>query len=167
MRTSLESDILLLISGREELVIEATDGTETFVNNLVDNHIPVCIDSDVGLKGNYWKYDQSAESKPKTPVEVHEMVKNVTFEQMFESLGRPRQDLLLTSAQVKRFCKDHFRWLCRGGFTFFLSETGGEFIVGCVRLDVISYCQLRMGVIFLSSDNVRHPRLRDHLVVPK
>jgi hypothetical protein len=163
------SDILQLLSEGEELMIGATDGAETLDSRAVSYAACVSVTSDVGLEGNYWKHDRPAEIKPKTPVEVHELVKEVTsFEQMFESLGRPRQDLLLTPAQVKRFCIDHFRWLCRGGHTFFLSEIGGEFIVGCVGLDTASYLKLGLGVTTLSiGGHVWCSRIRDRVVLPQ
>ncbi|MFA5001277.1 MAG: hypothetical protein WC531_03615 [Candidatus Paceibacterota bacterium] len=166
MGTLLTSGILHLLSGGEEVVIGATDGTETLAGI---KNVFVTIDSDLGLDGKYWSRGQLARGKPKTSVEVFRMVKDATFEQIFDlPLGRPRQDLLLTPAQVKRFCCDYFPWLCRGGFTFFLSKIDRKFIVGRVRLDVSGYLQLHAGVSALSyRAKVWEGEYHHRVVVPK
>lgn len=121
--------ILKLISGIETLVLDACDGKETLAG--AKDVFKSGIDDDF----KNWGLNKPSVATEKTPVEVHELVKDATFAQMFGSLGTDLDKLCLTQSQIKNFCKKHSKWLRTDGYaTFFLFKEGDQFFVAYVHV---------------------------------
>lgn len=122
--------ILKLISEAHEIIIETCDGSQT-IANAKDTFTS-------GIDGDFknWGLNKAGNSTEKTPVQVHEMVKDATFAQMFGSLGTDLDKLCLTQHQIKIFCEVHKEWLRKDGYaTFFLFKVNEQFFVACVFVD--------------------------------
>ncbi|MFZ2523564.1 MAG: hypothetical protein WAW92_04235 [Minisyncoccia bacterium] len=93
-------------------------GTIAHADRVFSGHI----DSDFVA----WGTDELDETTtPKQIVEIHEMVQNGNFQTIFESVGRPIAELVLTQKQVIAFCEDHRDKLRTEGFgTFFIFKVG-------------------------------------------
>ena len=118
---------LKLISGAETLELELTDGKETIAR--AKDTFPGWID------GNFKNYGTDVKGKPteKVNVQVHEMIKDVTFAQIFGGLSDNLDSLCLTQAQIIQFVKKHYKWLrTDGDGTFFLFKVNEEFFVAYV-----------------------------------
>ena len=123
----VEEKIPRLISGSETLTIDALDGSDDL---LVDDNTFAWIDSDFKNFGA----DESCQPTTEINVEVHEMVKDATFAQMFGSLASDLQKLCFSSrAQIKRFVKKHRQWIKDDGrSTFFLYKSNDQYFVADV-----------------------------------
>ena len=117
---------LKLISKDQRLTIGATDGQET-LGRAADMFR--YIDSNL----ENWCCDAVGPSTEESLVNVYEMGKDSTLEQMFGSLGVTLDRLTLTQAQIKQFVKRYPEWLKKGGNgTFFLFEVGNTFFAAAV-----------------------------------
>lgn len=111
---------LRLISGGEKIVIAATDGKETLAE--ATDVFPAYIDSD--FKG--WGLNVPSRATNETEATVYEMKDNGTFAQIFGGFGENLDRLCFTQSQIKKFCRDHARWLRTDGWaTFFLFTPDG------------------------------------------
>lgn len=123
-----QSEFFNLLSGNESLVIDSVDGTEILESA---SDLFVYIDPDFR---NY-KADEKGQPTEEMPVQVHELVKDATFSQMFGSLSNDLDKLCFTQAQIKNFVKKHRNWLRTDGYaTFFLFKSHNHFFVAYVRL---------------------------------
>ncbi len=114
----------------ETIIIDACDGLETLAN--AKETFKSGIDSDF----KSWSTNKSGIATAETAVQVHEMVKDATFAQMFGSLGASLDKLCLTQHQIKMFCKKHPKWLQADGYsTFFLFKVDNQFFVALVHVD--------------------------------
>ena len=121
------SDRLTLISGKDSLVLDPTDGLETLAGAT---DVFRYIDSNF----EHWSCDVAGPPTREAPVQVYEMVRDSTFREMF-GFGVPLDRLALTQAQIKQFVKHYPDWLKEGGNgTFFLFKVGNEFFVAAVYL---------------------------------
>ena len=121
--------ILKLISEAHEIIIETCDGSQTIAN------AKETFKSGIDVDFKNWGLNKAGNSTEKTPVQVHEMVKDATFAQMFGSLGTDLDKLCLTQSQIKAFCKKHANWLRTDGYaTFFLFKVEDHFFVARVRV---------------------------------
>ncbi|MEK7125292.1 MAG: hypothetical protein AAB880_00040 [Patescibacteria group bacterium] len=119
--------ILRLISGRETLVIDETDGTELIF--AAKDMFPGGIDPDFVR----WGANEASGPAPATPVAVHELACNATFAQMFGSIPADPNRLCFTQSQILGFVKKHRNWLRTDGYgTFFLFKSQGELFVAGV-----------------------------------
>ncbi len=108
------------IPSRGKLVIPATDGQETIAQastvftGYIDQHFKT------------YGCDVRSEGTLEQPVEVHKLVENGTFKQIFGSFAvKP-----FTQAQVIAFVRRYRTWLAPGGsVTFFLFNVGEELFV--------------------------------------
>ena len=119
--------ILKLISEAHEIIIETCDGSQTIATAKETFKS--------GIDGDFknWGTNKAGASTEKTPVQVHEMVKDATFAQMFGSLGTDLDKLCLTQHQIKTFCEVHKEWLRKDGYaTFFLFKVDEQFFVASV-----------------------------------
>ena len=119
--------IVKLISGAETLELDSTDGKETMAKagDLFTGYL----DSD------FKSYGTDVKSGPteKANVQVHEMIKDGTFAQIFGGLSDDLDALCLSQAQIIQFVKKHRKWLRSDGYaTFFLFKVNGEFFVAHV-----------------------------------
>jgi hypothetical protein len=120
------NDRLRLLSGNEPLVLRPTDGQETLaqaaeVFRYIDRNF------------EHWNCNTAGLPTKETLVQVYEMVRDSTLQEMFGSFGLPLDSLVLTQAQIKQFTMLYPDWLKRSGNgTFFLFKVGGEFFVSAV-----------------------------------
>lgn len=127
---------LTLISGKEPLVLGPADGQETLARAT---DVFKYIDSNF----EHWSCDVAGPATKETPVQVFEMVRDSTFQEMFGGFGVPLDRLALTQAQIKKFVKRYPDSLKKGGNgTFFLFKAGNEFFAAAVYL----FRDSRLGV---------------------
>lgn len=121
--------ILKLLSGAHEIAIETCDGAQTIA--AAKETFKSGIDDDF----KNWGTNKPGAATQRTPVEVHELVKDATFAQMFGSLGTDLDKLCLTQHQIKLFCEVHKEWLRKDGYgTFFLFKVEDQFFVALVHV---------------------------------
>lgn len=121
---------LSLLSGAETLMLDALDGKETLAT--AKEVFTSGIDGDL----KKWGTNKPDIATKETAVDVHQLVKNATFAQMFGSLGTDLDKLCLTQSQIKNFCKKHSNWLRKDGYaTFFLFKIKNQFFVADVDVD--------------------------------
>lgn len=120
------NDRLKLISGNDSLVLAPSRGQETLaratdVFRYVDSNF------------EHWNCDMTEPPTKATPVQVYEMIRDSTFQEMFGGFGVAVDRLVLTQAQIKQFVQRYPDWLKKGGNgTFFLFRAGNEFFVAAV-----------------------------------
>ena len=153
-----------LISGAEELGLEETDGKQTIAK--AKKTFPSRIDPD------FKKYGTNVVSDPtkKVRVEVHDMIKNAPFAQIFGGMASDLNSLCLTQPQIIQFVESHRKWLRTDGYgTFFLFNVAkgedGEFFVARVYMDGGN--RLGVGACRLSRDDVWRAEFRRRFVVPQ
>ena len=145
------------ISGKEQLVLGPTDGQETLAGATEAFRY---IDSNFG----HWNCDVSGPPTTETLVQVYEMVRDCTFQEMFGSFGVAVDRLALTQAQIKQFAERYPNWLKKGGSgSFFLFRIGNEFFVAAVYF----FSDGRLGVRLrrLILERVFRAQKRHRLVV--
>ncbi len=116
--------ILQVISGGEKLMIEALDG-KAYISDA-KKVFKSYIDGDF----KNWGLNQPNTATAETLVDVSEMIKDATFAQVFTGITPDLDKLVLTQAQIIRFCEKHPTWLRQEGYaTFFLTKVNGEYFV--------------------------------------
>jgi hypothetical protein len=120
------NDRLRLISGNQPLVLGATEGQETLARAT---DLFSYIDSNF----DRWNCNIVGPPTKETAVQVYEIVRDSTFQEMFGSFGVAVGGLALTQAQIEEFATSYRDWLKRGGNgTFFLFNGENEFFVAAV-----------------------------------
>jgi hypothetical protein len=123
------SPTLKLISGGEKIMIEALDGKATIADS-VD-----VFKSHVDPDFVNWKLNTSGPATSKTLLDVYEMIVDANSAQIFTSLNSDLDKLVLTQAQIIRFCAKHPTWLCqKEHVTLFLIEINREYFVVYVHV---------------------------------
>jgi len=98
-----------------------------------------------------------------TAVQVYEMVRNSSFQELFGGFGVPLDSLALTQAQIKQFAKLYPNRLKKGGNgTFFLFKVGNEFFVAAAYF--FSDGRLGVRVRGLTLERVFRAQKRHRLV---
>lgn len=123
---------LELISHSRGLVVSATDGKETIAKANVVFRGWI----DVSVKKNRLNFN--GRPTKKTPVEVHELVEDGTFKDIFGCLNRELDDLCLSQSQIVEFVNVNGNrgWIDPEGCgTFFLFKEEGEYFVAHVLHD--------------------------------
>jgi hypothetical protein len=145
---------LSLLSGAETLMLDALDGKETLATAK-----EVFLS---GIDGDFknWGTNKAGIATKEQVVDVHELVKNATFAQMFGSLGADLDKLCLTQAQIKNFCKKHSNWLRKDGYaTFFLFKVEDQFFVALVYVYsdglYVCVCRFEYGHVWLAEYSLR------------
>ncbi len=154
------TDRLKLISGAETLTLDPTDGTEVIAEagSLFNGYL----DSDFVN----WKTNVKGNLTEAQNVQVHEITKDSTFEQIYGGLGTDLNALCLSQAQIIGFVKKHRRWLREDGYaTFFLFKVGNEVFVAGVYVG--SDGSLSASVDRFSRDDVWDAEARRRFVVPQ
>jgi hypothetical protein len=150
---------LRLISGREQLILSPTDGNDTLARATdVFGYI------DSNFKN--WACDVEGQGTEETPVQVYEMVENITLHEMLDGFEVETEHLSLTQGQIKQFVKRYPDWLKKGGNgTFFLFKVGSELFVAAVYF----FSDGRLGVRArrFSLDRIFLAKKRHRLVVPE
>jgi hypothetical protein len=138
--------ILKLISAGEKIMIESSDGKALI--SKAKNTFKSWIDPDFAN----WKLNETGAATPETLLDVYEMANNATFVQMFSELNSDLDKLVMTQAQIIRFCEKHPTWLRQeGNATFFLTKVNGEYFVVFVYVRAGG---LRVGVRRLGGGHV-------------
>ena len=151
--------ILQLISGNEKLMIEALDG-KAYISDAKKT-FKSYIDGDF----KNWGLNQSGPATAETLLDVSEMTSDGTFVQIFTGITPDLEKLVMTQAQIIRFCEKHPTWLRQEGYaTFFLTKVNGEYFV--VHVGVFSG-GLDVGVDRLESDGVWRGGDRHRVVSPQ
>lgn len=141
-----------------DLFLEECDGQQIIANS---KNIFYLIDSDFK---NYGANEKGV-ATPKTPVEVHELVKSGKFSQIFGSMNSDLNKLCFTQSQILNFIKNHKNWLRTDGWgTFFLFKSGEKFFVAGV--DVASL-GLDVRVHHFGRGNVWYAERRYRFVFPQ
>src|SRR3989344_800514 len=152
--------ILSLISAGQTIEIGETDGKETLAK--AQDVFTGYVDPDF----QNWGLDVSGKPTQKSLVEVHEMIGDANFNGIFNDLGRPLAELVLTQAQIKRFARDNRNWLRTDGYaTFFLFKENDEFCVA--RVSVYDDGQLRVRVHRFGCGGVWFAGIGRRVVVPQ
>jgi hypothetical protein len=150
-------DRLRLLSGNELLVLGPTDGQETLaqatsVFRYIDRNF------------EHWNCNTVGLPTKETAVQVYEMVRDSTFQEMFGGFGIPIDSLALTQAQIKQFAKLYPNWLKKGGNgTFFLFKVENQFFVSAVYF--FSDGRIGVRVRGLTLERVFRAQKRHRLVV--
>jgi hypothetical protein len=148
---------LKLISGDEPLVLDSDDGQETLAQAT---DVFRYIDSNFKLL----RCDVAAPPTKETAVQVYEMLRNSSFQELFGGFGVALDSLALTQAQIKQFAKLYPNWLKKGGNgTFFLFKVGNEFFVAAAYF--FSDGRLGVRVRGLTLERVFRAQKRHRLVV--
>ncbi|MGE5425743.1 MAG: hypothetical protein ACM3PZ_01585 [Bacillota bacterium] len=121
---------LCCISGKEMIMIEALDG-KAYISNAKKT-FKSGIDEDF----KKWGLNQSGLATAETLFDVSEMSADGTFTQIFTGITSDLDKIVMTQAQIIRFCEKYPTWL-RHYATFFLTKVRGKYFVVYVyvRLD--------------------------------
>jgi hypothetical protein len=151
------NDRLRLLSGNEPLVLGPTDGQEilaqaTEVFRYIDRNF------------EHWNCNTRGLPTKETVVQVYEMLRDSTLQELFGSFGIPLNSLALTQAQIKQFARLYPNWLKKGGNgTFFPFQVGSEFFVSAVYF--FSDGRIGVRVRGLTLERVFRAQKRHRLVV--
>jgi hypothetical protein len=97
------NDRLRLLSGNEPLMLEPTDGWET-LGQATDVFRYI----DRNFEG--WNSNVVGPQTEETAVQVYELIRNSTFQEMFGGFGMALDCLAFTQAQIKQFAKRYPDW---------------------------------------------------------
>jgi len=148
---------LRLISGSKPLLLNPTDGQETLAGAA---DLFRYIDSNF----EHWNCHTVGPPTQEAAVQVHEIVRDSTFQEIFGSFGVTVDRLALTQAQIKQFAKRYPVWLKKGGNgTFFVFQIGDEFLVAAVYFFLDG--RLRVRVRRLTLERVFRAQKRHRVVV--
>lgn len=112
-----------------------------------------------------WKLNEAANATPETLLNIYEMANNATFAQMFTELNSDLDKLVMTQAQIIRFCEKYQAWLRQEGrATFFLIKVKNEYFVVSVH---ILAGGLRVYVDRLEDGDVWFASLLHRVVAPQ
>lgn len=121
---------LRLLYADDRITIPVTGGQRTIAD--AKKVFTWGIDSDF----QRWGTNKPSGNKPETDVKVLEMYQDATFKQLFESFGKPLDELCMTQDQIIAYCEKHKDKLRRDGYgNFFLFKSGDEFFVARVFVD--------------------------------
>lgn len=151
---------LRLISGEETLLLDSTDGTQSI------GHSSAVFDGWIDPNFKNWGLNTGSNLATEvTNVQVHEMIKDGTFEKIYGSLGGNLDELCFTQGQIVQFCQKHRGWLRTERYgTFFLFKVGSKFFVAGVYFDS---GRLKVYVCRLSHDCVWLAVSRRRFVIPQ
>jgi hypothetical protein len=151
--------ILQLISGGENLMIEAQDGKAYIAE--AKNTFKGYIDGDF----ENWKLNKAGLATPETQIDVQEMTGDGKFVQIFTAITADLDKIVMSQNQIIRFCEKYPTWLRQEGYsTIFLIKENGEYFV--VRVDV-SPDGLGVSVSRLEFDDVLSGGYRRRVVSPQ
>jgi len=157
-----KSSMLNLISAGEKVMIEALDGKAY----IADDKQTFSAFIDGNFKG--WGLNKSSSATPETLVDIHEVVEDGNLVKIFTSLNSDLDKLVMTQAQIIRFCKKHPTWLRQeGDNTFFLTKVSDEYVVIFVslRLDGLLVSVDRLGDANVIFGEDRHRIVSPQLII--
>ena len=145
---------------QSNLIIPATDG-QRFLSEAKKTFLG-WIDPDLTKYG----CNVRGEARPETPVDVHELIENATFQRIFAGQAVDLDQLCLTQDQIEKFVLTYREHLHPQGYaTFFLFEVEGKFFVAHVYWYVAR--KLMLGVDHFSYDRVWDADYRYRVVLPQ
>jgi hypothetical protein len=154
-----KSSMLKLISAGEKIMIEALDGKATIAE--AKKIFKSYLDSDF----KNWGLNKSGSATAETLVDINEIVEDGNFVQIFTALNSDLNKIVMTQAQIIRFCEKHPTLLRQdGNATFFLIKENDEYFVVSV---VVFSDGLDVRVRRLESDRVWHGEYRRRVVSPQ
>lgn len=154
-----DPSILQPISGGEKLMIEALDGKK-YIADAKKTFKSLISSNFKNLKLNH-----SGPATAEILVDVREIVGDGKFVQIFTEIISDLDKIVMTQAQIIRFCEKHPTWLCQeGSATFFLTKVNGEYLVVSVR---VFSGGLFVDVYRLEYDNVWLGEYRHRVVSPQ
>lgn len=152
---------LKLISAGTNVVIDATNGTETLASASD-------VFSYISPDFKNWECDKAEQATPEVFVKIYEQTKDAEYPAIFGSIDQNLHLLVLTTPQIKSFivnnAKDYLleaEWTC---FRF-LFKTDDEFFVADVR--VLSDGDRDIRVTRFLDGSVRHAQYHHRIVVPQ
>lgn len=141
-KTEERSPNLRLLSRNEELMIEALDG------RTIITHAKKTFSVGIGSNFKNFGLNKPGEPTPEILLDVCEIItEGSKFSQIFMSLNHNLDKLVMTQAQIIRFCKKYCNWLSQGeeSPTFFLIKNNHAYFVVFVRV----HPDLSVGVRWL------------------
>jgi hypothetical protein len=101
----------------------------------------------------------------KTLLDIHEIVEDAKFSQIFPSINSDLDKLVMTQSQIIRFCEKNPALLRQGGYgTFFLIKENNEYFVVYVS---VGSGGLRVSVHRFGHDGVWYGAYRHRVVFPQ
>lgn len=153
--------LIRLISGGENLMIEALDGKACLFD--AKKMFQSYIDGDF----EKWQLNKPGKATLEIFTDVYEWVPEGTFAEVFTSISSDLEKIVMTQNQILWFCEKHRTWLRQEGYgTFFLIKENGEYFV----VDVGSIFQsLGIAVMRLGCDcdGIERVRCRYRIVIPR
>jgi hypothetical protein len=148
-----------LLSGDENLVIEALDGSMYIVDaeDTFTSHI----------EGDFkaWALIGCNVATPETIVDVDEIVSDAILAQIFFGLTHDLEKIVMTQHQIIVFCRKYPHWLREEKFsTFFLTKVRREYLV--IRVG-ISNSGPGASVIRFGDSKVLDGEARRRVVYPR
>jgi len=154
-----KSAILSLLSAGEKLMLEANDGKSKIYGN--GKIFKSYIDDDF----KNWGLNKNSQTTAETLVDVYEIIKDAKFAEIFTSLNCDLNKLVMTQAQIVRFCEKHPTWLRQdGNATLFLIKENDEYFVVLV---FVYAGGLYVRVYRFDFDRVWHAACRLRVVFPQ
>ena len=151
--------ILKLLSANEKLTIEALDGQATIAD--AKDVFKAYIDPDF----IDWGFSQPGLATGETSLNVYEMTGEGTFVKIFTEITPDLDKIIMTQAQIIRFCEKYPNWLRQEGLaTFFLTKKNNEYFVADVH---VFSDGLGVRVYRLEDDRVWHGEARYRVVFPQ
>lgn len=152
---------LMLIPEEETLLLEPVNDTR-FIG-LCSEVFTGWIDPNF----NNWGLNNGRNlATTETAIQVHEMIKDGTFEKIYESLGN-LDELCFTQSQIVQLCQKHHIWFKTRGYAtlFFLFKVGAKYFVA--RTLFGSCGPKDVDVSHLSRDHVWRARNHHRFVLPQ
>ena len=141
------------------VMIEKCDG-KAFIGKA-DKTFKSFIDSDF----KDWGLNRAGNITEETLLDIHEIVEDARFSQIFPSINSDLDKLVVTQNQIIRFCEKHPTLLRQEGYgTFFLIKENGEYFVVHVSVNAGG---LYVGVYRLGYDVVWIGVCRHRVVFPQ
>ncbi len=154
-----KSSMLNLISAGEKVMIEALDG-KAYIADAKQTFRSY-------IDGNFksWGLNKAGSTTLETLVDIHEVVEDGNLVKIFTSLNPDLEKLVMTQAQIIRFCEKHPTWLRQEGYgTFFLTKVSDEYVVVPVYVNSDG---LYVDVYRLGGARVLRGRCRHRVVSPQ
>jgi len=160
MNPTPTTNCLKLISEDRNVIIGATDGTETLASATE-------VFSYISPDFKNWGCDKAEQATPETSVKVYEQTEDAEYPKIFGSINQNFDLLVLTTPQIKSFIVNNAKdflleaeWTC---FRF-LFKTGDDFFVADVR--ILSDGNRDIRITRFSDGSVRHAKYRHRIVIP-
>ncbi|MFC1622434.1 hypothetical protein ACFL1Y_00350 [Patescibacteria group bacterium] len=146
---NFNTSLLKPSSTPESLIIAKTKG-----NRIISDQTKMFnawIDPDF----NNWKADEPGQNRPKTKVNIYEVIGSGTYSDLFNSLNNNIKDLCLTQSQIISFIQKYQTWLKKERLgTFFLFESYDCFFVA--RIYMYPNRSMSVGLDKFENSNMRH-----------